>query len=68
MFKKYKVASIWQQVIASKCQVKFCDDGCKTLSQAEKCSIIQLVRKTEFILAILTRSMDTIDGFHLKKS
>ena len=67
MFNKFNVASIWQQVIASKYQVIFCDDGCKTLSQAEKCSIIQLVKKTYFILAFLIRSMDTINGFHLKK-
>ena len=47
---------------------RFCDDGCKTLSQAEKRSAIKLVKETEFILVILTRAMDSLDGFELNKN
>ena len=44
---------------------RFCPDGCKKLCQAEKRSEIKNVRQTEFFLVILTRAIDSLDGFEL---
>ena len=42
---------------------KFCEDGCQKFSEAEKSSKITLARETEYLMIILTRAVDTLDGF-----
>ena len=44
---------------------KFCEDGCKNFIQAEKRSRLRLASETEFIIVILSRAIETIDGFEL---
>ena len=44
---------------------RFCPDDCKKLCQAEKRSAIKNVRQTEFFLVILTRAIESLDGFEL---
>ena len=41
---------------------KFCD-GCKQFSEAEKSSKITLANETEYLMIILSRALETLDGF-----
>ena len=47
---------------------RFCSDGCKTLSQAEKRSAIKNVRQTEFFIVLLTRAIESLDGYELNEN
>ena len=47
---------------------RFCSDGCKTLSQAEKRSAIKNVRQTEFFIVVLTRAIESLDGYELNEN
>ena len=44
---------------------KFCEDGCQKLVQAEKSSRLTEAGETEFLNIILTRAVETLDGFKL---
>ena len=44
---------------------KFCEDGCQKFVQAEKRSRLTLASETEFLIVILTRAIETLDGFAL---
>ena len=44
---------------------KFCADGCQNLVQAEKRSRLTLASEAEFFIIILTRAMETLDGYKL---
>ena len=44
---------------------RFCDDGCHTFSQAKKYSKLTLAKETEFFIIILSRAVETFDGFKL---
>ena len=45
---------------------RFCEDGCQTFTQAEKRSSIGFASETEFFIIILSRAIETLDGFQLK--
>ena len=47
---------------------RFCEDGCQEICQAEKRSAINLVEETEFFIIILSRAMETLDGFTLNEN
>ena len=47
---------------------RFCDDGCQTLTQAENRSRLSLASDTEFFIVILSRAVETLDGFKLVKN
>ena len=47
---------------------KFCEDGCQNFVQTEKSSRLTLASETEFLILILTRAMETLDGFKLVKN
>ena len=47
---------------------RFCEDNCHAISQAEKRIEVKLVEETEFFIIILTRAIDTLDGFELNES
>ena len=44
---------------------RFCEDGCQSFAQAESSSSIKLVDETEFFIVILTRAVETLDGYEL---
>ena len=46
----------------------FCENGCQSLVQAEKRSTMTQNAETEYIIVILTRAVQTLDGFHLNKN
>jgi hypothetical protein len=46
----------------------FCEDGCQQLVQVEKSSKLTLARDSEFLTVILTRAVETLDGFTLVKN
>ena len=47
---------------------RFCKENCHAISQAEKRIEVKLVEETEFFIIILTRAIDTLDGFELNES
>ena len=47
---------------------RFCDYGCQTLTQAENRSRLSLAGETEFFIVILSRAVETLDGFKLVKN
>ena len=47
---------------------KFCENGCQSFVQAEKSSTLTRIADTEFIVLILTRAIETMDGFQLNKN
>ena len=47
---------------------RFCDGKCQRFVQAEKCSKMTLARESEFFVVILTRAVETLDGFKLIES
>ena len=46
----------------------FCENGCGSIVHAEKRSTMTSIAETEFFIVILTRAMETLDGFHLNKN
>ena len=46
----------------------YCEEGCKTLSVKSKWSSITSVEETKFLIVILTRGMETMDGYQLIKN
>ena len=44
---------------------KFCEEGCKNFIQADKRSRLTLASETKFIIVILSRAVETHDGFDL---
>ena len=46
----------------------YCEEGCKTLSVKSKWSSITSVEETKFVIVILTRGMETMDGYQLIKN
>ena len=46
----------------------YCENGCQSLVQAEKRSTLTRTSETEFLIVILTRAVETMDGFHLNKN
>ena len=46
----------------------FCEDGCQQLVQVEKSSKLTVARDSEFLTVILTRAVETLDGFTLVKN
>jgi hypothetical protein len=45
----------------------YCETSCKSLVQAEKSSKVTRTADTEFITVILTRAVETLDGFKINK-
>ena len=46
----------------------FCENGCQSMIEAEKSSKVTRTAETEFITVILTRAIETLDGFQLNKN
>ena len=46
----------------------FCENGCQSVIEAEKSSKVTRTAETEFITVILTRAIETLDGFQLNKN
>ena len=46
----------------------FCEDECQKFVQAEKASKLTDASETEFITVILTRAIETLDGYQLNKN
>ena len=46
----------------------FCKIGCKDFVQSEKRSTLTLAAETEFFTVILTRAVETLDGFHINQN
>ena len=44
---------------------KRCEDGCQKFVQSEKTSKLTLADETEFLIIILTRAIETLDGYEL---
>ena len=44
---------------------RFCESGCQRFGQAEKRSTMTLAEETNFIIVVLTRAMEILDGFQL---
>ena len=42
-----------------------CENLCEKLVQAEKSSKLTSVAETEFLIVVLTRGVDTVDGFQI---
>ena len=47
---------------------RFCDGICQRFAQAEQCSMLSLARDAEFFIVILTRAVETLNGFKLIES
>ena len=47
---------------------RHCHERCQTLSEAEKRCEIKIVGETEFFIIILTRTIETLDGFELNQN
>jgi DNA-binding transcriptional regulator of glucitol operon len=47
---------------------RFCENGCQSFVQSEKRSRVSRNAETEFLVFILTRAIETMDGFQLNKS
>ena len=47
---------------------RLCEDGCKVISQAESRTEIKLVEDTEFCIIILSRAIETLDGYELNQN
>ena len=45
-----------------------CIDGCKKIAGAIKRSTLTLTAEAEFLLVILTRAVDTDDGYQVERS
>ena len=46
----------------------FCENGCKQFAQSEKRSSLTKADETKFLTIILTRAVETLDGFQLNRS
>jgi hypothetical protein len=46
---------------------RFCENGCQEFSPSEKRSTISLAAETNFIIVVLTRAIETLDGFQLNR-
>ena len=46
----------------------YCETSCGSLVQAEKSSKVTCTAETEFITVILTRAVETLDGFKINKN
>jgi hypothetical protein len=46
----------------------YCENQCKKLVQSEKRSTLTTAGETEFIIVILTRAIETLDGFQLNRN
>ena len=46
----------------------FCENGCRNLVQSEKRSTLSQAAETEFLTVILTRAIETMDGFKLDRN
>ena len=46
----------------------FCENGCQSFVQAEKRSRVSRAADTEFLIVVLTRAIQTMDGFQLNKN
>ena len=47
---------------------QICDDGCKKLNEVEKSFKMTLIDEAEFFIIILTRAVQTLDGFKLNQN
>ena len=47
---------------------RFCEDGCKTFAQAERRSRITSIKETQYIIVVLSRAIETLDGFKMVKN
>ena len=47
---------------------RFCEDGCKTFAQAERRSRITSIEETQYIIVVLSRALETVEGFKLVKN
>ena len=45
-----------------------CDDGCKKFNEVEKSFKMTLIDEAEFFIIILTRTVQTLDGFRLNQN
>ena len=46
----------------------FCENGCNNDVQSKKRSTLTRAAETEFIVVILTRAVETLDGFELNRN
>ena len=46
----------------------FCENGCQQFVQAEKSSNISRTAETDFVIVILTRANETLDGYQLNSN
>lgn len=46
----------------------FCENGCQSMVEAKKSSKVTRTAETEFITIILTRAIETLNGFQLNKN
>ena len=46
---------------------KFCEGDCQTLVQSQKRSTISSIAETEFLIVILTRAIETLEGFEFNR-
>ena len=52
----------------SNLNARLCNAGCKIICQFEKRAQISLVRETEFFIIILSRAIETLDGYQLDEN
>ena len=45
-----------------------CEDGCKSLADAEKRSRLKSIHATEYIIVVLSRAVQTIEGLKMLKN
>ena len=46
----------------------YCDEACKAFSEKDKRTILTRADEAKFFLVLLTRGIETLDGFHLVKN
>ena len=46
----------------------FCENVCQQLVPSEKRSMMTLAAETDFITVVLTRAIETLDGFQLNRN
>ena len=46
----------------------YCDEGCNAFSEKSKWTSITSLDETKYLIVILTRGIETMDGFHLLKN
>ena len=46
----------------------YCENNCRQLCQAEKSSKVTRNAETEFLIVILTRAVETLDGYQLNRN